>query len=312
MASVFEKTKRKPFLKLVLLWVVAIVIGLIIYNLLRLGPEFHQLSSRNQDYLFSPVELIGRPLDPFIPHFRDIADWFPKLLTWPILFCGAVGLFYIVYSIHRLGLIIFLWGFIPLILEMAFLKTFTARYLLPIIPTLLIIAGYGIVHILPRFVSHKPLSFSLMLLVVLPLPLYFNYWLLKDPAKAPLPRAERTGYFEAWTAGYGLKEIAQYLLEKKKESSVVVGTEGFFGTLPDGLYIYLDKADIAVVGSSATISAQIRHASGDHLTFFVGNKKNLEGNVSGAILIKEYSKIAPLDGSKQDATVLYEILPNQD
>ena len=305
----FEKTKRKPFLKLVLLWVVAIVIGLIIYNLLRLGPEFHQLSSRNQDYLFSPVELIGRPLDPFIPHFRDIADWFPKLLTWPILFCGAVGLFYIVYSIHRLGLIIFLWGFIPLILEMAFLKTFTARYLLPIIPTLLIIAGYGIVHILPRFVSHKPLSFSLMLLVVLPLPLYFNYWLLKDPAKAPLPRAERTGYFEAWTAGYGLKEIAQYLLEKKKESSVVVGTEGFFGTLPDGLYIYLDKADIAVVGSSATISAQIRHASGDHLTFFVGNKRNLEGNISNVVLIKEYPKAEPLDKNAQDATVLYQVLP---
>lgn len=305
----WEKSKKKPFLKLFLLWGVAIGIGLIMYNLLRLGPEFNQLSSRNQDYIFSLTELTGRPLDPFIPHFHDIADWFPKLLTWPILFCGAVGLFYIVYSIHRLGLIIFLWGFIPLILEMAFLKTFTARYLLPTIPPLLIIAGYGIVHILPRFVSHKPLSFSLMLLVVLPLPLYFNYWLLKDPAKAPLPKAERIGYFEDWTAGYGFFEIAEFLKEKTKNNSVVVGTEGFFGTLPDGLYIYLDKSNISVVGSHATISAQVRNAAKDHLTYFVGNKNRLEGNISNVLLIKEYPKAKPKDESLQDAVVLYQVLP---
>lgn len=308
----FEKTKRKPFLKLILLWGVAIGIGLIMYNFLRLGPEFHQLSSRNQDYIFSPVELIGRPLDPFIPHFRDIFDWFPKLLTWPILFCGAVGLFYVLTNFHRLGLILFLWGFIPLILDMAFLRTFTARYLLPEIPTLLIISGYGIYHILPRFVTHKPLSFILMLLVVLPLPLYFNFLLLTNPQKAPLPRAERLGYFEQWTAGYGFSEIAKYLKDKAKLQSVVVGTEGFFGTLPDGLYIYLDKSNISVVGSHATISAQVRNAASDHLTFFVGNKNNLQGAISGVKLIKLYPKAEPINGSTQDASVLYQVLPKND
>ncbi len=305
----FEKTKKKPFLKLVLLWGVAIFIGLVMYNLLRLGPEFNQLSSRNQDYLFSPQELIGRPLDPFMPHFNDIFDWFPKLLTWPILFCSSVGLFYILYSFHKLGFIILLWGTVPLILEMAFLKTFTARYLLPTIPTLLIIGGYGIIHILPRFVSHKPLSFILMLVVVLPLPLYFNYRLLKDPAIAPLPKNERRGYLEDWTAGYGFSEIAQFLLEKNTNQKVVVGTEGFFGTLPDGLYIYLDKSNIAVVGSHATISAQIRNAAKENLTYFVGNKNKLKGSIGNVVLIKEYPKAKPTDGSEQDSTILYQVLP---
>lgn len=304
-----RENRRKPFLKLVLFWGVAILIGLIMYNLLRLGPEFNQLSSRNQDYIFSPQELTGRPLDPFIPHFHDIFDWFPKLLTWPILFCSAVGFFYILYPIHKLGLIILFWGAIPLILEMAFLKTFTARYLLPTIPTLLIIAAYGIIHILPRFVSHKPLSFILMLVVVLPLPLYFNYRLLKDPEVAPLPKNERRGYLEDWTAGYGFSEIAQFLLNKDKNQKVVVGTEGFFGTLPDGLYIYLDKSNIAVVGSHATISAQIRNAAKENLTYFVGNKNKLKGNIDNVSLVKEYPKAKPLDGSEQDATVLYQVLP---
>lgn len=304
-----EKNKRKSFLRLALLWGVAIIIGLIMYNLLRLGSEFHQLSSRNQDYIFSPLELIGRPLDPFIPHLRDIFDWFPKLLTWPILFCGAVGLFYILTNFHKLGLVLLLWGLIPLILDMAFLKTFTARYLLPTIPTLLIISGYGIYHILPRFVSHKLLSFILMLLVVLPLPLYFNYLLLTDPQKAPLPLEERSGYFEAWTAGYGFSEIAQFLKEKKKEGKVVVGTEGFFGTLPNGLQIYLDKEDIAIIGSHATISAQVRNAAKDNLTFFVGNKNRVSGSVNNVVLVKEYPKAKPLENLDQDAIVLYQVLP---
>src|SRR3989338_10562907 len=81
-----KKVGKHTLLNLLIVWIVAIIIALAMYNILRLGPNFHLLSSRNSDYIFSPLELVGRPLDPFIPHFHDIADWFPKLLTWPILF----------------------------------------------------------------------------------------------------------------------------------------------------------------------------------------------------------------------------------
>ena len=97
--------------------------------------------------------------------------------------------------------------------------------------------------------------------------------------------------------------------EKNKDNKVILGTEGFFGTLPDGIYIYLDKANISIVGSSATISAQIRNAARDHQTYFIGNKKSLEGSIRNVTLIEEYAKPKPLDGSKQDATVLYQVLP---
>lgn len=311
--SVLGLTKKRRdksrLLKLLLCWVVAIAIALIMYNLLRLGPNFQLLSARNADYVFSPSELIGRPLDPFIPHLKDMADWFPKLFTWPILFCIAVGAFYIIVYLNKLGFLVLLWVLTPLILEMVFLRTFTARYLLPSVPPLLIIGGFGIIQLLPRFTSLKTISFILMLFVVLPLPLYFNYLLLSDPAKAPLPHEERKGYLEDWTAGYGFSEIANLLLEKNKSQVVVLGTEGFFGTLPDGLQIYLDKSKIAIVGSHATISAQIRDAARDHLTFFVGNKNRLSGNLERVKLIKEYLKAKPMDDSKQDAIVLYQVLP---
>ena len=305
----FDKKKvgKHALIKLIFFWIVAGIIALTMYNLLRLGPNFQLLSSRNSDYIFSPLELAGRPLDPFIPHFRDMADWFPKLLTWPILFCIAIGVFYVVLSIHRLGLVILLWAVVPLILEMAFLRTFTARYLLTSIPLLLITAGFGVMRLLPRLAYIQRFPIALVLVALLPLPLYFNYLLLTSPASAPLPREERKGYFEEWTAGYGLKEIAKFLVEQSKDRKVVVGTEGFFGTLPDGLYIYLDKSNISVVGSHATISAQVRNAARDHLTYFVGNKLSLEGSVANVQLIKEYPKAKPPQG-EQDATLLYQVL----
>src|SRR3989338_1295885 len=173
----FDKKKvgKHALIKLIFFWIVAGIIALTMYNLLRLGPNFQLLSSRNSDYIFSPLELAGRPLDPFIPHFRDMADWFPKLLTWPILFCIAIGVFYVVLSIHRLGLVILLWAVVPLILEMAFLRTFTARYLLTSIPLLLITAGFGVMRLLPRLAYIQRFPIALMLVALLPLPLYFNY-----------------------------------------------------------------------------------------------------------------------------------------
>ncbi len=310
-----EKGKRHSLVKLIILWLVAITIALISYNLLRLGSNFHMLSSRNTDYIFSPFELLGRPLDPFIPHFNDVADWFPKLLTWPILFCIVIGILYVLFGFFRqlssgaysLGAIVLLWAFVPLILNMAFLRTFTARYLLSSIPPLLILGGFGITKLLPRFAYIKRFPVILMLVVVLPLPLYINYLLLTSPDKAPLPKEERRGYFEEWTAGYGFPDIAKYLIEKNKDQKVIVWTEGFFGTLPDGLYIYMDKSNIPIVGSSATISTEMRNAAKNNLIYFVGNKSSIKGNIEGVQPVKEYPKAAIDSSVLQDATVLYQI-----
>lgn len=305
------KNGKLPLVRAFGLLVIAIVIALGIYNLLRLGPGFQQLSSRNADYVFSIEELSGRPFDPFIPHFNDIYDWFPLLITWPVIFAFFAGAYSIFLKGNRFGVAVLVWALVPMMIEMAFLKTFTARYLLFSIPPLLVISGYGLEQILERIKAANIIKYTIAFMVILPLPLYFNYQLVTDPSQAPLPDAERRGYLEDWTAGYGFEEIAEYLVEQKKTGSVVVGTEGFFGTLPDGLQIYLDKSGIPIVGSSATISAQIRKAANDHQTFFVGNKNRLVGNVEGVEIIKEFPKAAPRDGSARDAIILYKVLKEE-
>jgi len=86
-----------------------------------------------------------------------------------------------------------------------------------------------------------------------------NYWYLTNPQKANLARSERSGYLEEWTSGYGIKETADWLkalvadpvftTDPAFAGQVIVGTEGYFGTLPDGLQIYLNNIpQIVVVG----------------------------------------------------------------
>ncbi len=310
LAFIKGKNDRYGLVKLVLLWGVAIMIALLMYNMLRLGPQFQMLSSRNADYVFSPFELSGRPLDPFIPHLRDMADWFPKLFTPPILILTGVGVFFVIFNFNRLGLVVLLWALLPLLLEMAFLKTFTARYLLSSVAPFLIFAAFGLSKILGKIPAKNSVKIILAFLLISPLALKFDYELITNPPPKDLPKEGRIGYFEDWTAGYGFKDISNYLLEQSKNKKIVLGTEGFFGTLPDGIQIYLDKANVAIVGSNATISAQVRNAAKENDTYFIGNKKNLEGKIRDVILIKEYPKAPSSKDGSIDATVLYKIFPD--
>lgn len=301
-----HREKRGELLKFLGLILVSIFIALVMYNILRLGPEFRQLSARNGDYLFSPLELVGRPLDPFIPHLGDISDWFPAFLTWPVLICFFAGIGFFIFKPGRLKCIVLLWGLVPFLFELAFLRTFTARYVLSFIPILLIFAGFGIEKIIEKFKIIKLQPF--IALIFLLLPFYFDFYLITDIAKAPLPHEERKGYLEEWTAGYGFPDIAKYLIEKRKNGPVFVSTQGYFGTLPEGLFIYLDKSDVKVSGTNATISAQVRSATKEYQTFFVGHKRQVLNNLDKAILIKEYPKVTSLDGV-EDAIVFYQVLP---
>ncbi len=303
----FRQAKKFALLKLLIFWGVAVLTAIVIYSILRLGPEFHQLSARNADYIFSPWELKNRPLDPFIPHFLNLIDWFPKLLTWPIIGFMVLGLWFIVKTKNRLGVIILLWALVPLIIQMVFLKTFTARYILFSIPPLLIIAAYGLEKLIEMLTIKKHILIALALILILPLTIKFDYINLTNPENLSLPEGERRGYLEDWTAGYGFPEIAHYLISQKQNGPVLVGTEGLFGTLPDGLMIYMDKAGIPFVSSKeSTISAKLKEAAKINQTFFVANKSRSGENVEGAELIKEYPKAKPKSG-KQDAILLFRV-----
>lgn len=313
----FSKEKRlRKLIKTIFYLIFSAGTAFFIYSLLRLGPGFDSLASRNQDYIFPISRLLTNPLDPLIPHFKDLLDWFPKLFTVPVLIFIFLGIILAFIKRNKIALVIFFWMAGPLLAELLFLRTFTARYILSAVPFLLCLGGWGIAQSVEIFRPKFKWAFLVFILICLPLALKFDYLLLTNPAAAPLPEEERRGYLEDWTAGYGFPKIADYLIKEAQRETIYVGTEGSFGTLPDGLTIYLDNyfhkqsdnQKIVVLGGNAIISQTIRDAAETSPAFFVANKSRVGVSPADTELIAEYKK--PIgSNSMQDSILFYRVLP---
>lgn len=293
------------------LFVVSIVIGLGIYNLLRLGPGFGSLNSRNSDYVRNPLDIFKNPADPFLPHLRDLTDFWPSLIGYPVLLALAAGIIFMLIKRNRFAIAIFLIGLGPLLIQMFLLQTFTARYMLFSIAPFLIVASFGLDNLLNLAKKSHGLLISGVVLALIIWPAYFNYMLVTDIENAPLPKNERRGYLEDWTAGYGLREIAQTLEVESQKGQVVIGTEGSFGTLPDGIQIYFDKnTSVAFKPDKAGLSDDLKSEASRSATYYISNRSRFSEKSEGVEVLKIYEKAIPANSEfERDATILFKVLP---
>jgi 4-amino-4-deoxy-L-arabinose transferase-like glycosyltransferase len=238
-----SSNRQGRILRLAFLWLIALGIAVAIYNILRLGPSFSSLNARNQDYVLSPLDIVFRPWDPFLPHLGDLLDWFPTLLGYGFLIVLGCGIVWAFLKKNLFLIAIILISFVPLIIEMALLRTFTARYILFPITYFTILGAFGIDQLLLKISKKIPVTLATIaigLLLVIG-PSKYLYYLHFDIENTPMPRVEKNGYLRQWTAGFGLKDIAEFLHQQSLNQDIVVGTDGGFGTLPEGLQMYTDK-----------------------------------------------------------------------
>jgi 4-amino-4-deoxy-L-arabinose transferase-like glycosyltransferase len=278
------------------------IIAFAMYNILRLGPEFQMIAIRNRDYVFSLADVLKHPADPLIPHLRDALDFFSRLLTPLGLVFALLGIFEGMAKHWRQRTVLIFWWLGPVIVQSFVAKSFTARYLLFTIPFGLILASHGIWHFGDRTRRHF-LSLVGFFLVVL-LSLGFDYLLLFDPQAAPLPRIERSGYLEEWTAGTGIKEVAEYIKNLPGNPPVVIGSEGYFGTPFSALQMYLNGLpNVRVVGVGLgidRISPDLTNALKDNQVYLVVNAGRFSGDAGalGLQLLASYPKAARPDNSR--------------
>ncbi len=216
---------------------ISALLGFVIYNILRLGPQFQQIALRNQDYVWSLSELIKHPLDPLIPHLKDVVNLYSQLISWPIITFCLIG--WIIKprkkNQNQNYLILLLWWILPLIASAGIAKVFTARYILFTLPPLIILLAVGAESLITRY----KISIIVFLICLIP-NMVGIYQISTNPYNYVLPSTE-SGYISGWTSGWGIKSAAQYLIERSRFANIIVGTEGYFGTLPDGLQIYTDS-----------------------------------------------------------------------
>jgi len=290
--------------KIVLL-IVTSFITFSIYNVLRLGPNFQMIAIRNKDYAFPFSEIIKKPFFPLMNNLKSVLSFYWGYLTPVGVILGILGIVYGIKEIKKLRnleiLVIFAWLFIPIIGQSFVSRAMTSRYLLYSIPLFILFISYGlrVTGLKIREITRSSLTrngmIALTLIVILIPSVIFDIKLLFNPGKLPLVK-EDLGYIEGWTSGWGIKETADYLKSLPREKGIVVGTEGYFGTLPDGLQIYLEgEKDISVVSAGwpvKTIPEALLNAKrSGNMVYLVVNKSRLQiVDTTKLKLIKEYEK----------------------
>ena len=285
----------KDIIKQLILLSPIYLIGYGMYNILRLGPNFQMIAIRNKDYIFPISHLWLNPKDPFIFHIKELWEWLWMLGPGVLLFTLILGFIVGIKKFKKETILLLLWILVPLFANAMYAKVFTARYILFVMPFIYIISSLFIIF----HSKYQKLSYVLLVLFITN-SLLVNYLLIFNIAEAPLPKSERTGYLEEWTAGYGIKETAEYLKEFQKlfpDKKIVVGTEGYFGTLPDGLQLYLSNyPQITVIGVGLGIKEipnSLRESkNAGNSTFLVINSSRLSTDPKnlGLNLIKSFPK----------------------
>jgi len=296
--------------KIVILWMIIYLFGIAIYNFLRLGPEFHMIAIRNKDYLFSFGEVLKHPLSPFLSNFKNVINWFWTLTTPTVFILGLLGILGMLRRERKKGVFLLSWLVLPLMAQCAVAKVFTARYVLFSLPVFLIFAAYSLEKILGIKRKSLAVIFGIAIFIF---PIYELFLLTSQPARAWLPENERSGYLEMWTAGYGINEASIYLKEVAKNRKVLIGTEGYFGTLPDGLQIYLEKVpNITIIGVGYPIKEipdKLLNGLVDSRVFLLVNDTRFEiKDTSKLRLIAAYAKAENLKTGAMENLLFYEIL----
>ncbi len=297
-------------LKLFFFWGIVYLFGFAIYNILRLGPEFHMIAIRNKDYIFPLAEILKHPLSPLLENLKNAVSWFWIMLTPLPLAAGVAGIILSLKKNFKETFLLCLWLFVPLLGQSAIAKVYTSRYVLFVVPLFLIFAAVSMEKVF-SLLKNKWLTI-LFLSAVFFFPIYQIFLLLAFPQKSWLPANERSGYLELWTAGYGIKEAADYLKDAAKKEKVLVGTEGYFGTLPDGLQIYLEKVpNITVIGVGYPVnelSPKLTSALADSRVFLLVNDSRFGiKNTNGLQLMGSYPKANQKNGG-QENLLFFEVL----
>lgn len=308
-----DKLKKRllPYLKYAGLLLVVLVIGYGMYNILRLGPNFNLLAERNQDYVYPLKHILTSPLDPFKPFIDRSYRYFLIMGPGVFIFLSLFGFLTNIKTRTKEILSLGVWAVLPILIVSEYTKVLTARYILFSVPFFVILAASA-------FLAKDSLRkiFSIGLVIFIIHAFFLDQLYVTNIEAAPLPRTERSGYLEEWTAGTGIKETADWILarhQKNPDEHIVVGTEGYFGTLPDGLEIYLNNIpNVTVIGvglgHSEVPKKLLDTKAAGNTTFFLVNNERFHGKGEelGMNLISAYAKGVRPDGTRQ-TLLFYEV-----
>jgi 4-amino-4-deoxy-L-arabinose transferase-like glycosyltransferase len=284
---------------------VAVVWGLgaIIYNVQRLSPWMHMIAQKNAFFIVPYNEIFAEP-QRLTNNFLDIWRWHGAYTTIPVLLLALWGLVAWAKESWRKGLLTLAWFFLPVLGTILLARLFAPRYMVFTTPFLFLFAGYALTT-----VNSAKVRTGVYLLSSL-LPLLLIGKLIFNPLHFPYVNVDE-GYVNGWSAGNGVKQMADWAVERTKETGkpMTIYTEGTFGILPHGLELYADGRTnlLTIIGlypiNEIPPSETRVLAKKNQETYFILNNTEKKEVPAGLELIATYPKL------RDNPMNLYRVLP---
>ncbi len=274
------------------------VIASSFFLLLATHPSFGQLFSRGSDFLFSWQDIfINHKWIETLPSWPTYIGYFIHYLTWPIFLLALFGIF---LSRKKESLALHL-GWITYAFPIMLMgRVVFSRYLISVSLFITLAAILAIDQLIKKGFFAK-----LIVLFLLGISLFqsisFIYNIQFQPEKTSFVQSDKEQYLTEWSAGYGVKETVEMITELAKNHSILVISEGYFGTLPDGLLMYLHRQEIGnlfiePIGQPiSSFSKSTKEFSDYDQVLLVANSHRISINLSKAKLITEFCR--PFDSS---------------
>ena len=170
----------------------------------------------------------------------DMRGWALAYFTPPALLAAAVS-----FALLRDSRALWLAGSVvlPFVLFALFSQPWSARYVLPTLPPLLLLIAGGIdgavSRLKPSLRGAAALGLTLLVLVS---SLSFDRDLVLDPSRAPFPEDDRRQLVTGWPAGYGVRELAARLEEEVLTGDLTAYVDtGGTRTLPTSLAVLVGR-----------------------------------------------------------------------
>lgn len=289
--------------KIWLMTALAGVFGVAIFYSLKVSELFPFLFNRSGDFGYSIGEIITRGKD-FIGHnlwtMIRILGWYGALIS---IIAGVI------FSAlnpknPRSGTLVKL-GLLGLVYASPFVimgKIVYSRYYLPLIIFLIPLGSLALEGLWQKKSGEKLVA-SLIFMSVGVYAIWFTLPFYRaDFNQVNLPKEDKEQYLTEWSAGFGNREVRDYLANQAagRGRKVIAATEGFFGTLPDGLLMYFDQSDlvkeglIEVYGIGQPISGipdSVRQKAHEGQVYLVVNRNRLTMDYQKCCsLIAEYPR----------------------
>jgi hypothetical protein len=231
----------------------ALFMGGLIFLTLKLHPAFPQLFSRGSDFLYPWREVVFEGVwQQTIRNAPTYISYFVAYLSPSLLFLLVAGLF---GSHKKRQIHLFFWAAILFLLPILLLgRVVYPRYLFPAAIPLTLGGVLSLEMLLTRVGQTKvgwtpKLLISVLLAVIaaniLTHSSQFIGAALTNPNETPFVSADKKQYLTEWSSGHGIEQVASRLKVESGEQSIAIATEGYFGTLPDGLLLYLHRQDVS-------------------------------------------------------------------